>query len=150
MTLERQKKFLFISSKFQTPADKVIKVSAGTEGAQYLGRRRGEGECWVESYLLFTKFLPFYLALSITGLGGFMPVITKLFEEFLSGPALPLLRAIHPLVFLKCATALPKSAFRICIFRSTALQSAFYAEQIVHLLYATHITPHANPILRCV
>ena len=59
MTFERQKKFLFISSKFQTPADKVIKVSAGTEAAQYLERRRGKGECWVESYLLFTKFLPF-------------------------------------------------------------------------------------------
>ena len=43
MTFERQKKFPFISSKFQTPADKVIKVSAGTEGAQYLGRRRGRG-----------------------------------------------------------------------------------------------------------
>ena len=57
MTFERQKKFLFISSKFQTPTDKVIKVSAETEGAQYLG---GGGRGWgsVGSYLLFTKFLP--------------------------------------------------------------------------------------------
>ena len=85
MTLERQKKFLFISSKFQTPADKVIKVSRGeTEGVQYLGER---GSVWVESYLLFTKFLsPANLAcLSITELGGFMRVITKLFQQFLSG-----------------------------------------------------------------
>ena len=64
MTFERQKKFLFISSKFQTPTDKVIKVSAETEGAQYLG---GGGRGWgsVGSYLLFTKFLPTNLALSV-------------------------------------------------------------------------------------
>ena len=43
MTFERQKKFLFISSKFQTPTDKVIKVSAETEGAQYLGEEEGVG-----------------------------------------------------------------------------------------------------------
>ena len=89
MTFERQKKFPFISSKFQTPADKVIKVSAGgTEGAQYLGRRRGKGKGGVLGRVLSAFYQippPTNPALSITGLGGFMPVITKLFEEFLSG-----------------------------------------------------------------
>ena len=48
MTSERQKKFLFISSKFQTPADKVIKVSRGrNRGVQYLWRE--EGSVWVLS-----------------------------------------------------------------------------------------------------
>ena len=119
MTFERQKKFLFISSKFQTPADKVIKVSAGTEAAQYLERRRGKGECcWVESYLLFTKFLPFTWPCQLPAWGDLCQSLPNSFEEFLSGSS------------CGCEATLPPCLSQMCHWTPQMCFQASYLETV--------------------